>query len=224
MIYKYYTIKIFAISIFFLSFYSILFTMIFDVIIMITFFILIMLTMKKFIEKTNEIILNINCPNKLFQSNINILNSIRKFIMLHNHYSTIMYKINYLYSRLLLACLLLCMPANLIIINFSLFENTALEVKLLISCLAFNISGLMIILLYVLAYLSKESHRTTIHLSRLQWRINGQPFGLRHKIKLMSYFERLSSNRKIGITIGPTVTLTMNIFFQVIFQNKINNR
>ena len=186
---------------------------------MITVHFLVMYVMMKFIKKTNSIIMNVGA-NKLFQNNITILNTIRKFIMLHNHYSTIMYKINFLCSRLLLACSILCMPPNLIVIHLLFFENSDLVTKFLFVWIAFNSSIIIILILYAMANLSKESHRTTVHLSRLQWRINGQPFGLRYKIKLMSYFERLSSNRKIGITIGPTVTLTMNLFSQVLFQYK----
>ena len=201
-------------------FYLTILILIFDVAFTNKVHFLVVYIMMKFIKKTNSIIMNIDDGNKLFQSSITILDTIRKFIILHNHYSTILNKLNFLYSRLLLLCLLLYMPPNLIVIHLVLFENTDIVTKYVFAYTAFYTSIIMIILLYVGANLSKEAHRTTIHLSRLQWRINGQPFGLRHKIKLMSYFERLSSNRKIGITIGPTVTLTMNIFSQVLFQYK----
>ena len=226
MILKYYSIKIYAISLLAQPFYLMIFKMIFDVLFMIMVHFLVMYIMIKFIIKTNSIIINMNRGNKLFHRHITIIDSTRKFIMLHNHFSTIIYKINFLYSRLLFFWLLLCMPPNLINIQLLFFENTDLAIKFLFAWLAFYTSLFMILLLYLMAYLSKESHRTTIHLSRLQWRINGQPFGLRHKIKLMSYFERLSSNKKIGITIGPTVTLTMNLFSQVLFRYEnifINN-
>ena len=73
----------------------------------------------------------------------------------------------------------------------------------------------IIILLYTLAHFSRLTHRTAVPLSGLQWRLKGLPFGLRHKIKVMSYFERLSSNRKFGVTIGPTITLTIPVFSHV---------
>ena len=79
--------------------------------------------MMKFIKTTNSIIMDIDGGNELFKSNITILNTIHKFILLHCHYSTIMYKINFLYSRVLLACLLLCMPPNLIAIHLLFFEK-----------------------------------------------------------------------------------------------------
>ena len=211
--------NIYAISLIVQPFYLTMWIITFDVTFMAMVYFLIMYIMIKFIKKTNSIILNINDPNKLFQSNITILDSVHKFIMLHNHFLIITYKINFLCSKLLLACLFLFMPFNLITIHLLFFENTAIETKFWFFFVAFNYSVTMIFIIYVMAYLS---NRTTVHLSRLQWRINGQPFGLRHKIKLMSYSERLSSNRKIGINIGPTVTLTMNLFAQVLIYK--NNR
>ena len=68
---------------------------------------------------------------------------------------------------------------------------------------------------FACAYMSKHIHRTAVPLSRLQWKFKGIRY-LLLKLKLMTYFERLSSTRKIGVTLGPTITLTMPIFSQVI--------
>ena len=216
MLPRYFTVKTFAMSILFQPFYFTFFMVQFDMVVLQIIVGIVFYIMIKFIKKINSIILNIDRPIRLFVKHQYIHRTTCKFIIMHNHFCHTMYKLNFLFSRLLLlACLLLSMPSNLINLQQILVENVELEWKLFQAITSMSVLLVSCMIQYWLAYLSKEAHRTTVHLSRLQWRINGQPFGLRHKIKLMSYFERLSSNRKIGITMGPTITLTMNIFAQV---------
>ena len=68
---------------------------------------------------------------------------------------------------------------------------------------------------FVWAQMSKNIHRMTVTLSQLQWQFNGWPFRVKMKIKLMTYFERLSAKKKIGFTISSTITLTHHIFAMV---------
>jgi hypothetical protein len=66
------------------------------------------------------------------------------------------------------------------------------------------------------ASLSSKIHKTGKRLSRLQWKINGWPFRARTKIKILTTFERLSSDTKIGPSIGSLVVMTFPLFYRVI--------
>ena len=115
------------------------------------------------------------------------------------------------------------MPQNLLMMHQVFFENLPTKVKIIMSGFVIFYTFFIVILQYSLASISREVHKMTVPLSKLQWKLRnnnmGQPFALRPKIKLMCYFERLSSNRKIGITIGPTIALTMPIFATGMSQN-----
>ena len=171
-----------------------------------------------FIQTTNEYLLClINKQDIMFINHIVLATGVQKFIIPHNTFCQLYYIIFKLMSKLLLAYFMTLMPLNLILIHQFLFEELALEYKLYSVLLIGMMTLTTIITQYTVAHLSLLTHRTAVPLSRLQLRLKGLPFGLRHKIKVMSYFERLSSNRKFGITIGPTITLTMPVFSQVYY-------
>ncbi|XP_054166217.1 uncharacterized protein LOC128963728 [Oppia nitens] len=65
---------------------------------------------------------------------------------------------------------------------------------------------------YLMAYLSSKFHQMCKPLARIQWRLNSRSFGLRFKLKLLAYFERLSCNRKIGLNVGPFGAMTFPMF------------
>jgi hypothetical protein len=68
----------------------------------------------------------------------------------------------------------------------------------------------------MIASLSSKIHKGAKRLSRFQWKINGWPFRTRTKIKILITFERLSSDRKIGFTIGSLAVMTFPLFYRVI--------
>ena len=140
---------------------------------------------------------------------------VQKFIVRHNNFCEVYQQIFKLMSKNMFHYYLTVIPISLLMIHQVFFEELPLEYKFVYTLLTISALYGTIVNQYIMAHMSRLTHRTAVPLSRLQWRLKGLPFGLRHKIKVMSYFERLSSNRKFGVTIGPTITLTIPVFSQV---------
>ena len=96
-----------------------------------------------------------------------------------------------------------------------MFEQVGMDVKYYIAFITLVLVMAIFTLQYFYAYLSKQVHKCTKTLAQVQWKVKGWPFRLSTKLKLMAYFERLSANKKIGFTLGPTVTVTFPVFAQV---------
>jgi hypothetical protein len=98
-------------------------------------------------------------------------------------------------------------PMNLCLLHEILFEEFEIYVQIFFGFTL--IMQMIIIFLFQLltASLSSKIHIGGKKLSRLQWKINGWPF--RTKIKLLACFERLSSNRKIGFSIGSIAVVSV---------------
>ena len=106
-------------------------------------------------------------------------------------------------------------PLSLIWLHTIMFERVSMEAKYYIAFVTLvTVMGIFVII-YFLAYLSKQVHKSTKLLAQVQWNVKGWPFRLSTKLKLMAYFERLSAYKKIGFTLGPTVTITFPVFAQV---------
>ena len=171
------------------------------------------------LKKINSKITNLFHKNVvLFQRSQRnyIQRSVNQFIEEHNEFCHTFLEYNRFWSKVYLVFLLTIFPNNLMMFHQVLFEQLQLNYRIIFTSMAI----LMILSLYLLqfgfAYICKQIHKTTKQLSQLQWRLNGWPFRLNNKIKLMSYFERLSSQRKIGLSLGPTVVLTFPVFHQVL--------
>ena len=135
----------------------------------------------------------------------------------HNTFCTTLHLYNKFWSKLYLAFVLMLLPTNLMWMQQFFFEQLEPVARIFIG---FTISVWLLQIFFIqlaFARMSQQSHKTVKMLSKIQWRLNGWPFRLNNKIKLMTYFERLSSNRKIGVTIGPTIVLTLPVFAQVLF-------
>ena len=177
--------------------------------------IVILYTSKKIIKIINKRLNNYYTLDPLFQTNFRLLQGLQQYIVYHNRYCTTLYEYNKFWCKIYLVAIVTLMPQNLIMMHQVFFENLPIKVKInMTGFICFDIF-IIVILQYSLATINREVHRMTVPLSKLQWKLNEQTFVLRPKIKLMCYFERLSSNRKIGITIGPFITLTIPIFSQV---------
>ena len=175
----------------------------------------------KYIKTINNNFLNMNDQERLFVSNIFMQAHVQKFIVQHNNFCQLYQQLFELLKNGLFQYYLTIIPISLLIIHQVFFEELLLEYKVIYMLFtSFALNG-TIVNQYLLANFSRLTHRTAVPLSRIQWRLKGLPFGLRHKIKVMSYFERLSSNRKFGVTIGPTITITIPIFSQVTQSIKI---
>ena len=170
----------------------------------------------KWIKRINQIFLNtMNDKEQIFVNHIILQKCVENFIIQHNNFCNVYQQIFKLISKAIFEYYLTIMPISLILIHQVFFEKLPIEYRLIYILDIVIIFYITIVCQYIYAHLSRLTHRTAVPMSRFQWRIKGLPFGLRHKIKVMSYFERLSSNRKIGVTIGPTITLTIPVFSQV---------
>ena len=122
---------------------------------------------------------------------------------------------NKFWSKPYFALMLTMVPVHLLLLHTILFENTNDHVKFYLTIITIYLTIGHFLLQFFYAYLTKQIHQNSKLLAHLQWRLKGWPFRLQSKLKLIAYFERLSANKKIGITLGPTVTLTFPIFAQV---------
>jgi hypothetical protein len=105
---------------------------------------------------------------------------------------------------------------NLCLLHQFLFENLKFHHRVVFG---FSILIQLLIIFFfqlLVASLSSKIHKAGKRLSRFQWKINGWPFRARTKIKILNTFERLSSDRKIGFTIGSLAVVTFPLFYRVI--------
>ena len=171
-----------------------------------------------YLANTNRKITNIHNKNILAFKRVvrfHIHNNIKQFLYEHNQFCMTLSQYNKFWSNIFLAFILSLIAISLMYMEQFFFEPINTDIKILIGLITFTWIALISITQLAFAYLSKRIHQTAVPLSRLQWRLNGWPFRVNNKIKLMTYFERLSSNKKIGITLGPTVAMTIPIFSQV---------
>ena len=140
---------------------------------------------------------------------------LRQFMSDHNEICRLFLVCNKFFSKLYFNIVITIVPASLILFQSILFEEISNHVKSYSIFLTIVVTASIFISQYFYAYLTKQVHKHTLLLSKLQWKIKGWPFRLSTKLKLMAYFERLSANKKIGLTLGPTVTLTFSVFAQV---------
>ena len=147
---------------------------------------------------------------------IHIHKNIKHFIEEHNDFCQLFIDYNRFWSKLYYAFFFTMIPVNLVLLHQILFEDIEWKIRVFLGFLALLLLVEFYIIQYFFAYISYEIHKTTKLLARLQWSLKGRPFRLRIKLKLMTYFERLSCKRKIDLTIGPTFVLTFPVLFQVI--------
>ena len=127
----------------------------------------------------------------------------------HNRYCTHINAINQFWKNLILTYLLTMLPINLIIIHQLLFEDITLQLRLFFVVCTVYSDSLLFGVQYTFAQLSIKIHSKYAKLSRLQWCLNGYPFRMRIKMKLIMSFERLTSTKhRIGITMASIVLTT----------------
>ena len=155
--------------------------------------------------------------NTLFDNMSKTRQRIINFITEHNTYCVALTDYNRFWSKLVFAFLGSMFPCCFMLQHILLFIKFKTIYVILIGIYSTIILIGFFSLSFSCAYMSKHIHRTAVPLSRLQWRLKGIRYSLL-KLKLMTYFERLSSTRRIGVTLGPTIVLTIPIFFQVIIK------
>ena len=181
---------------------------------------------EKSLKRINSILSDLFPNNimvsKLKLNNIQIHTNVKQFIEEHNQFCQTLLEFNRFWSKIYISFMLLIFPINLMLLHQLILEQVDLSYRIILAFTSIVLTLDFYLIQYCLANISTKIHKMTKILARLQWRLNRWPFRLNNKIKLMTYFERLSSDRKIGITIGPTVVLTVQVFNQVlILKNKI---
>ena len=221
IIYKFYTIKLFIITVPVQLFYIITYiSAVFNAINAQYFCAIIFYHGYLFITNINVKFLSGINEKQFFKKLIDfkLRKVINQFMCDHNTYCIYLTQFNRQLCKLCMAVLTL-IPLNLMIMHQIFFEDMELSWQLFLTFIMIIFQLVLFGNYYVFGYLSKQIHRMAVPLSQTQWRLRRPHIRLRNKIKLMTYFERLS-NTRIGITIGPTITLTLPVFAQV---NKICN-
>ena len=96
-----------------------------------------------------------------------------------------------------------------------LFEDIPLHLTLYYVACIICTDSLLFGVQYCFALYSVKIHSMYAKLSRLQWCLNGYPFLMRIKMKLIMCFERLTSTKhRIGFTMG-SIVFTMQLFAMV---------
>jgi hypothetical protein len=150
----------------------------------------------------------------------NIMENIKSALIEHNQLCLQIHNNNKITKKTYTYLIFILIPMNLILLYQYLFEDLKFYIQIIVLFLITIQSLSIFVFQYYFASLSASIHKPLNILSRLQWNLNGWPFRMRTKIKLLSYFERLSSDRKVGITIGSIAVMTFPLFFQVyIFYN-----
>jgi hypothetical protein len=166
------------------------------------------------VEKINKIINDLIVSNQM--SGHQISSAIKLFICEHNQICTQLSNYNQFWKKLYFSFIFTIIPMNLCFLHQFLFENLKFYIR---AVFGFSIVIQLIVIFFfqfLIASISSKIHKTGKRLSRLQWKINGWPFRTRTKIKILTTFERLSSDRKIGFTIGSLAVMTFPLFYRVI--------
>jgi hypothetical protein len=102
-----------------------------------------------------------------------------------------------------------------------LFGSLGLYVQFFFGLTVFIELIVIFLFQFLTASVSTKIHKSEKYLARIQRNITKRSlFCLRIKFKLLTYFERLRSNRKIGLAIGSVAVMTLPLFYRVM---KINN-
>ena len=169
-----------------------------------------------FINKINRNLFNIFNKNIRKHRNIQF-KRVKQFIEDHNEFCKLLAEINQFWSKIYLVFLLTIFPINLIWMHQFFFEQLDYLALIFIGPANLIMFLEIVLIQYRIAKVSNNIHKTDKILVRIQWTIKGWPFRLKPKLKLQTYFERLSSKKKIGISIGPIIVLTVPVFAQVCF-------
>ena len=172
------------------------------------------------IDKINEKVISF-IETKNFKQRA-MFAKVSRYIVEHNSLCNRVKNSSQFWHNIYLALVLTITPSSLILLHLAIFEKVDPFLRIafigsLISCYFF-----LVVLQYFFSSLSHKMHRLCNHLSRIQWRfiqtninnINNN-YNLRLKLKLQTYFERLSSDRRIGFSIGSLTVITYPLFANV---------
>ena len=144
-----------------------------------------------------------------------VYSKVAKFIVEHNQLCSKVKKFSEFWQNIYLALILTITPSNLILLFLIVFEQMDAIIRTISVTLLIDSYLVLLVLQYFFASLSHKMHKQCKLLARSQWLFNKSDSGLRFKIKVQTYIERLSSDRRIGFSIGSLTVITYPLFAAV---------
>ena len=117
-------------------------------------------------------------------------------------------------SMLMYTFIVINIPISVIFLTYIIYANISTIFRTMIIMVVFMITVAFLVTLVPPALVNRASHKPSKIMPRIQQEIKAN--NLRLKIKYMSYYEQLTSN-KIGFKVGPFGTITINIIVEVFF-------
>jgi hypothetical protein len=171
------------------------------------------------LDEVNQKLKDLLLSKKLNQNQISM--SVKSLIAEHNQICVQISNSNKFWKQIYLNFVLIAIPMNICFTHQFLFESFELYVQFYFGLTVFLELIVIFLFQYLTASVSTKIHKSAKYLARIQRNITKRSlFCLRIKLKLLIYFERLRSNRKIGFAIGSLAVMTLPLFYRVI---KINN-
>ena len=183
---------------------------IFDLFVGLTFATLGLIDLNMRINKlNNKLMLFANRPN------IDIIRlqlKVERFTIEHNNVCCKMSKFSRFWKDIYLAAIFILCPITLIILHLVLFESMNIFITIMYVIILIDSYAALIVVQYVVASISHKMHKQCKLLARIQWLFDRNNSSLRFKLKTQTYFERLSSKKRIGFSIGTLVVITFPLF------------
>jgi len=145
----------------------------------------------------------------------NSIEKIKLALIEHNGICEEISDMNKITNKLYFTFVFVMIPINLLLLHQYLFEDLKFYIKICALFIIIVESIAIFLFQFYIASISSSMHKSRQNLLKLQWEINGWPFRTRTKIKLLTCFERLSSDRKIGFSIGSLAVMTFPLFYKV---------
>jgi hypothetical protein len=145
----------------------------------------------------------------------NSIENIKSALIEHNSICEEISDMNKILKSIYFTFVFVMIPINLLLLHQYLFEDLKFYIKIIALFIIIVQSMAIFYFQLYIASISSSMHKPRQNLLKLQWEINGWPFRTRTKIKLITCFERLSSDRKIGLSIGSLAVMTFPLFYRV---------
>ncbi len=160
-------------------------------------------------QKLNERILLLIKISRF--NNPSLKNSlIDKLVMDHNSFCSKVKLYNEFWKKPFLTFIIALIPSNLVVFHQLLFKETKTYVLMINTSIVLYGLFFIFFLSFYTSSLSQQIHDSAKNLFLLQLRCNG--LIINNKLKLMICFERLTSKRKIGFSLGSLSVMTFPIF------------
>ena len=162
------------------------------------------------IDKVNTSLNEVTQPLKVLL--IYNYQAINQYIKDHNNLCNKLKKLNDFWKNVWLIFLLTAFPLTLVVSHQILFEELDIIIRIIYSFGNLIFYSALFGIQCFLATISQKMHKMCKTLSRIQWTLNSQQIDLRFKLKVLTYFERLCSSRRIGFSIGSLTVVTFPLF------------